>query len=70
MVSAVREPDFLTSLDMFFRDNRCDGCSARATFHIRLASGKSLFMCGHHAKRHMDALTVQGAEMRQMTTDD
>lgn len=66
MVSAVREPDFLTSLDMFFRDNRCDGCSARATFHIRLASGKSLFMCGHHTRKSMDALVTSGAVITQM----
>ena len=66
MTSAVREVDFLTSLDMFFRDNRCDGCSARATFHVRLASGASLFLCGHHTKRNMDALVSQGAKITQM----
>lgn len=39
----------------------CDGCSARAAYEVRLASGKNLILCGHHTNRHMDALVVQGA---------
>lgn len=39
----------------------CDGCSARAAYEVRLASGKSLILCGHHTNRHMDALVVQDA---------
>ena len=42
-------------------NHTCDGCSARAAYEARLPSGKSLILCGHHTKRHMDALVVQGA---------
>ena len=39
----------------------CDGCSARAAYEVRLASGNSLILCGHPTNRHMDALVVDGA---------
>jgi hypothetical protein len=39
----------------------CDSCSARAIYEARLSSGRELLFCGHHIRRHMDALTVQGA---------
>jgi hypothetical protein len=39
----------------------CDACSARAIYEARLPSGRELLFCGHHIRRHMSALTVQGA---------
>lgn len=44
----------------------CDGCSARATYEVRLPSGGILILCGHHANRHMDALVTQGATVFAM----
>jgi len=49
-------------------DNRCDGCPARAAFEIQLKSGKSVYLCGHHTKRNMDAFIEQGAVVTEMET--
>ena len=66
MRGAVGElrPDSPTSTSM--NSNRCDGCAARAAFEIQLSSGKSIFLCGHHTKRNMDALVKQGALVVEM----
>lgn len=43
----------LTALD------RCDGCSAQA-YHVAKKSGFSnLLFCGHHLRKHEDALLNQ-----------
>jgi len=43
----------------------CDACSARATFEVKMPSGRELLFCAHHARRHLDALTSQGAVVLQ-----
>jgi hypothetical protein len=40
---------------------RCDACSAMSQFEVTLSSGKNIYLCGHHARRHMDALVAQNA---------
>ena len=46
-------------------NHTCDACSARAAFDVKLPSGGELLLCAHHARRHMDALTVQDAVLLQ-----
>lgn len=43
----------------------CDACSARAAFDVKLPSGGELLLCSHHARRHMDSLSAQGAVLLQ-----
>jgi hypothetical protein len=40
--------------------DRCDQCGAQAFLVARMSSSDLLF-CGHHAARHLEALTEQGA---------
>lgn len=43
----------------------CDACTARAAYDVTLPSGRGLLLCAHHARRHMDALSAQGAVLLQ-----
>ena len=39
----------------------CDRCGARAAKATRPGSGKVLYWCGHHWRKHKDALERQTA---------
>lgn len=49
----------------------CDACPAdakvQASVYIRMPSGGTVTMCGHHGERHRDALVAQGAEIIDMS---
>lgn len=45
---------------------RCDGCRQRARYSALLASGGVLIFCAHHAYRHLDALALAGATVREI----
>lgn len=51
--------------------DECDACDSaahvQAYAYIRMPSGRSLSMCGHHWHEHADALTEQGATCVDMT---
>ncbi|MFP5220350.1 MAG: hypothetical protein ACLGIG_11580 [Actinomycetes bacterium] len=49
MTTALATPAALTALD------RCDRCGAQALVRAVLPSGELLF-CGHHARKHAEAL--------------
>jgi hypothetical protein len=48
MTTAVATP--LTALD------RCDQCGAQAYVRVTLEAGGELLFCGHHGRKHADAL--------------
>jgi hypothetical protein len=48
MTTAVATP--MTALD------RCDQCGSQAYVRVTLEAGGELFFCGHHARKHADAL--------------
>lgn len=47
--------------------DRCDGCSARATTRVWMPSGLALLFCTHHYKRNAKALADQGAATEEST---
>jgi hypothetical protein len=49
-------------------NTQCDACSAKAAFEIRLKSGRSLILCGHHTTKHKDALASKGATILPLET--
>jgi hypothetical protein len=59
MTTAVATP--LTALD------RCDRCGAQAYVRVTLEAGGELFFCGHHARKHADALQPVASEWRDET---
>lgn len=50
--------------------DRCDACPAAATTIIVLPSGGELLMCSHHATKHRDVLSQQGATLSQPANHD
>lgn len=50
MTTTLAPPQPLTAAD------RCDRCGANAYVRVVLASGSELLFCGHHARKHLDAL--------------
>jgi recombinational DNA repair protein (RecF pathway) len=54
MTTALASAPAPTALD------RCDRCGAQATSRAVLARGELLF-CGHHARKHADALAKVAA---------
>jgi hypothetical protein len=46
--------------------DRCDRCGAQA-FYLAMKGDADLLFCGHHGKRHFDALIVQGWEINDET---
>lgn len=47
----------LTSAD------RCDRCGATAYVRVLLLSGGELLFCGHHARKHLDAVRPLAARI-------
>ena len=50
MTTALAPTAPLTAAD------RCDRCGATAYVRVVLISGGELLFCGHHARKHMDAV--------------
>lgn len=61
----LRTNDSVTLPEHLPVNHTCDACSARAAYDVKLPSGGELLLCAHHARRHMDALTVQDAVLLQ-----
>jgi len=43
--------------------DRCDRCGARATMRLVFGGGSDLLLCGHHARKHDDAIQASAAEV-------
>jgi len=50
VTTAVAPSPKFTALD------RCDRCGAQAYVRVKLASGRELMFCAHHAREHADKL--------------
>jgi len=58
MNTTLARPD-LTAAD------RCDRCGAAAQARVILPSGGELLFCGHHARKHTEALRELAADIQQ-----
>lgn len=47
--------------------DRCDRCGAQAFVRVRLLSGGELLFCGHHFRKHGDAVRPIAAEILDET---
>lgn len=47
--------------------DRCDRCGAQAYVRVVLTSGGELLFCGHHARKHLDAVKPLAAEIHDQT---
>ena len=56
MTTALATPAALTALD------RCDRCGAQALVRAVLPAGELLF-CGHHARKHAEALAAVAVQV-------
>lgn len=43
--------------------DRCDRCRSRGYVLLQLPSSLDLVLCGHHYRKHAQALAEQGAEI-------
>lgn len=50
MTSTLNPAAPLTAAD------RCDRCGAQASVRVVLTAGGELLFCGHHARKHLDAI--------------
>jgi hypothetical protein len=60
-VVTTLSPSPLTASD------RCDRCGAQAYVRVTLSKGGELLFCGHHARKHLPALTPLAAHIQDET---